>query len=230
MRQVRCSYCQDKKFITYDVPPGHELFGKAVPCPKCSTPAARERLRKRLLEMSRLTPEMQKWTFRAQPLTPSQKKAVRDLQRRAQNPSGFVLIYGPPGTGKTYMAAAVANEALKHEFSALYITLPELLNELRNAYGEDGHASYEKTLDLVKSADVLILDEIDKARLTDWAQEQIFHIVEHRYRETLDKLTIFITNGEPDDLPPYWRSRVLDVRLSAQHRIDGNDLRLSPRP
>lgn len=225
MRQVRCSYCHDRKFIVYDVPVGHELFGKAVPCPECAVPEAKKRLQERLLTMSRLTSEMQGWRFDARPLTKSQKKAVRDLRHRAMEPAGFVIIYGPPGTGKTYMAAAVANEALKYEHTVLYTTLPELLNELREAYKEDGENGYDKILRMVKSVDVLILDEIDKARLTDWAKEQIFHIVEHRYREIMDKLTIFVTNGEPDDLPPYWRSRVLDKRMSAQHRMDGQDLR-----
>lgn len=99
---------------------------------------------------------------------------IRDIhytQTRGINPDlisslitcGFILfktniiIHGPCGTGKTWLACALANEAVKQKYKIYYIRLPELLetyNELRNM-----GKSLSQVVKKYAKYDLLILDE-----------------------------------------------------------------------
>ncbi len=34
-RSVKCSFCNGRGFVLADVPPGHPLYGREIPCPRC---------------------------------------------------------------------------------------------------------------------------------------------------------------------------------------------------
>ncbi len=46
-----------------------------------------------------------------------------------------VAIVGPTGVGKTYLACALAHSAIRHDFSALYLRAPRMLEELHHRPG-----------------------------------------------------------------------------------------------
>ena len=72
--------------------------------------------------------------------------------RNAQN----IIITGPTGVGKTYLACAFANKACRMGFSAFYIRLSRLFQELSIARADGSYPSIVKKL--VK-AKVLIIDK-----------------------------------------------------------------------
>ena len=62
----RCETCHDQGMVKYNVPVGHELFGKFVPCPNPSCEVANERRQQvweKRVQMSGVPPEYQKLTF-----------------------------------------------------------------------------------------------------------------------------------------------------------------------
>lgn len=67
-----------------------------------------------------------------------------------------VIITGPTGSGKTFIACALANSACRNGYSAHYLRLPRLLQEL-NIAGGDG--SYEKLLARLARVSLLIIDD-----------------------------------------------------------------------
>src|SRR5215211_1404067 len=105
---------------------------------------------------------------------------------------------GPIGVGKTHLAVAVMNEIItKKRVPSLFVTVPELLDNLRGAYNDPGR-DIDEWMDSVKNADLLLLDDLGAERANEWVRERIFVIVNHRYREELP--TIFTSNTGPKDL------------------------------
>ena len=70
-------------------------------------------------------------------------------------------LLGLPGTGKTHLAAAIANERRAHGGqTAYFITAPDLLDYLRSAYAPDSKVSYDKVFEAVRTAPLLVLDDL----------------------------------------------------------------------
>jgi len=106
---------------------------------------------------------------------------------------------GSVGAGKTHLAVAVMNELIQRKrVPSLFVTVPELLDNLRGAYNDPGR-DLDEWMAAVKNADFLVLDDLGSERSTEWVKERIFVIVNHRYREALP--TIFTSNIGPEDLP-----------------------------
>lgn len=109
-----------------------------------------------------------------------------------------LYLCGDVGTGKTHLAVAVMNELMtKKRVPSLFVTVPELLDNLRGAYKNPGQ-DLDEWMDAVKNADLLVLDDLGSERVTEWVQERIFVLVNHRYREVLP--TLFTSNVGPKDL------------------------------
>ena len=67
-----------------------------------------------------------------------------------------IILTGPTGTGKSYIAQALANKAMIHGHSALYLRVPRLMQLLSSSRGDD---EYLKMLARLKRIKLLILDD-----------------------------------------------------------------------
>jgi DNA replication protein DnaC len=95
-----------------------------------------------------------------------------------------VLLTGPAGIGKSWLACALAHQACREGYSALYLRLPRLLSELAIARG-DGR--YPKLLASFAKLDLLVIDDFGLAPLTPEHIRDFLEILEDRYgaRSTL---------------------------------------------
>lgn len=66
-------------------------------------------------------------------------------------------------------------------------------------------------LDTARQVPVLILDDLGAERCTTWAEEQLFLLLDYRYR--LESATVVITNSELADLSSRIYSRLGDRAL-----------------
>lgn len=88
-----------------------------------------------------------------------------------------IILTGPTGTGKSYIAQALANKAMVHGHSALYLRVPRLMQLLSSARGDD---EYLKTLAKLKRIKLLILDDFGVSPLKAGEARDLLEIVEDR--------------------------------------------------
>jgi DNA replication protein DnaC len=89
-----------------------------------------------------------------------------------------VLISGATGTGKTYVACALAQQACRKGFRALYRRAPRLFDELRLARAD---GSYPRLLARLARVDVLVIDDFAIAPVADTERRDLLEVLEDRY-------------------------------------------------
>ena len=182
-----------------DVPIQHEKFGKLVPCETCGAGRKTEYLQR----LSRLrgdlaTADVKDW----QPLPGVErvlKDAVSYLFRRGDETksTGWITLSGPHGTGKTHLLASLVNHFVGLQRPAVYISMQELLEELRRSYRPGARVLQSQLWrDITEEAQVLAIDELEKFAGTAWAQEQVFALLNHRHDTRGQTLTILATNED----------------------------------
>ena len=132
---------------------------------------------------------------------------------------------GGVGTGKTHLAVAVMNELIRRKrVPSLFVTVPELLDNLRETYNKPGR-NLDEWMDAVQNAEFLVLDDLGSERPTEWVRERIFVIVNHRYREALP--TVFTSNIGPKDLAEQLGERTASriIAMCDWIALEGDDYR-----
>lgn len=104
-----------------------------------------------------------------------------------ENKNIGLLLTGAVGTGKTYLAAAIANALIEESVTVKMTNFATILNDMTNLQIEKN--KYIKNLN---SCRLLIIDDLGIQRDTTFALENIFNIIDSRYRT--DKPVIFTTN------------------------------------
>ncbi len=102
--------------------------------------------------------------------------------------------------------------------ATLFMVVPDLLDHLRSAYQPGSDLAYDELFELVRSAPVLILDDLGVQSSTPWAEEKLFQLINHRYNGQLP--TVFTTNLDPTEFDPRIQSRLTDGTLSQLHYLE----------
>lgn len=113
-----------------------------------------------------------------------------------------LVLVGPVGSGKTWAAAAAARCRFGAGQSVAWWTVVALLDALRP--GGDPEAAHH-----ARTVDVLVLDDLAAHRATDWTEEQLTALVDHRWAHLLP--IIATTNADPAN-----RDDVMDPRLHSR--------------
>ena len=132
---------------------------------------------------------------------------------------------GGVGTGKTHLAVAVMNELMQRKrVPSLFVTVPEFLDNLREAYMIPGR-DLDEWMDAVKNADLLVLDDLGAEKPNPWVRERLFVVVNHRYREALP--TLFTSNIGPRDLATQLGERTASriIAMCDWISLEGEDYR-----
>ncbi len=138
----------------------------------------------------------------------SLKEALRLAKSFAQHPQDWLMFLGGYGVGKTHLAAAIANYQAERGYPAMFVVVPDLLDHLRAAFSPDARTSFDQRFEEVRTASLLILDDLGTESATPWAREKLYQIINHRY---VARLPTVITSSLPtDDLDPRMRTRILD--------------------
>jgi len=225
-----CPFCGGLGYVREDVPVGHPNFGKLFPCRCKQVEIERQRLA-RLRDVSNLD-QLAAKTFETfvpegYGLPPAQADSLRfafeTARRYAENPEGWLILLGGYGCGKTHLAAAIANRAIEGGQGVLFVTVPDLLDYLRAAFGPDSPVSYGQRFEEVRDAPLLILDDLGTQSSTPWAQEKLFQILNYRYNARLP--TTITSNHRLEEIDQRIRSRMVDPYLATRVHIHAPDFR-----
>lgn len=94
-----------------------------------------------------------------------------------QNTGTGLLFWGAPGSGKTFAAACIANELCGRNYEVRMTTLGTFLTRLPAMTAAEKEAYLR---DLV-GCSLLIIDDFGMERHTEYAQEQVFALIDGRY-------------------------------------------------
>jgi DNA replication protein DnaC len=138
-----------------------------------------------------------------------------DWIRHAQN----VIITGATGVGKTYLACALANRACRMGYSAFYIRIPMLFQELAIAKGD---GSYPKTMKKMTKAKLLILDDLGLAPMTAPERRDLLEVIEERHglASTIVATQLPIQNWHENIRDPTIADAILDRLIHNAYKIN----------
>jgi len=136
------------------------------------------------------------------------KRAFLIAKQHAENPQGWLAFTGPYGCGKTHLAAAIANYRVERGYPALFVVVPDLLDHLRATFSPQSSVSYDQRFEEVRTAPLLILDDLGTQSATPWAREKLFQLFNYRYNA---RLPTVITLAEESDVDERLKSRMLDI-------------------
>ena len=125
------------------------------------------------------------------------RKLDRDLIRRLGTCDFIarkrnVLVLGATGSGKAFLASAIAADACRDGWSALYVRLPDFFVEYAHA------AALHKEFELLRKyqkASLLVLDEFLLIPADDAQQHILLELLERRYGRAS---TVFCSQFSPD--------------------------------
>ncbi len=105
-----------------------------------------------------------------------------------------LLLWGEVGTGKSFIAACIANALIEKGIPVLMTNFSKILNTLMGMFKEDRNRFIES----FDEYSLLIIDDLGIERNSAFALEQVFNIIDSRYR--CKKPMIVTTNLTMDEL------------------------------
>ena len=225
-----CPLCGGVGFVVRDVPVGHPDFERLIPC-RCRLGTLEDSYREDLRRMSNIG-YLSRMTFER--FVPegvgldeigqaNLHGAYEKARAFAQEPKGWLILLGGYGCGKTHLAAAIANARLSEAQPVLFVVVPDLLDHLRATFSPTSDISYDEQFDKVRTAPLLILDDLGTESATPWAQEKLFQILNYRYNAHLP--TVITSHCQLEEIDTRLRSRMVDPDLSVIGSILAPDFR-----
>ena len=138
-------------------------------------------------------------------------KKFYDDYKKGEKTKGLYL-YGNFGCGKTYLISALFNELAKKGIESAIIYFPELLRSLKASFN-DYDSDYDDLFDVIKDADLLLLDDIGAEKISDWARDEVLGVI-LQYRMEQNLPTFFTSNLSLKDFEEH-----LLVRETSEDKI-----------
>ena len=104
-----------------------------------------------------------------------------------------LLLWGGVGTGKSFLAGCIANALMEQEVPVHMTNFAHILNEMNNSF-----SGRNEVVDRLCRYPLLIIDDFGMERGTEYALEQVYNIVDSRYRS--QKPLIVTTNLTLDEI------------------------------
>ena len=92
-----------------------------------------------------------------------------------------LLLWGDVGTGKSFAAACIANALLEQATPVLMTNFSKILNQMGTMYTEERY----QYIASFNHYSLLIIDDLGIERSTEYAKEQVYAVIDERYKANL---------------------------------------------
>jgi DNA replication protein DnaC len=137
-----------------------------------------------------------------------------------------VLLTGLTGVGKTWIGCALAQAACRKGFSAFYVRIPRLIEQLKIAHGD---GSFGRLLTSLARIDVLFMDDWGLGTIDQAARGDLLEVLDDRVaaRSTIVASQIEIVHWHTWLGEPTLADAILDRLVHRAHRLSltGESLR-----
>ena len=141
-------------------------------------------------------PAMRNWTFEhdngRNPQTETARFYVESWETMQAENIGY-LLWGEVGTGKSHFAGCIANALMEQEVAVRMTNFSAILNDLTASF--EGRNEY---IERLCRFPLLIIDDFGMERGTEYGLEQVYNVIDSRYRSR--KPLIVTTNLTLDSL------------------------------
>lgn len=119
-----------------------------------------------------------------------------------------LYLYGQYKSGKTYALSMIANELARNNINVLLVFMPDLVRTIKQGIND---GDLEKKINILKQAEVLMLDDIGGENFSPWFRDEILlPILQYRLSAmlptffssnlTYKELAVILTNNNQDQV------------------------------
>lgn len=120
--------------------------------------------------------------------------------------AGLYFYSKTKGSGKTFLSTILGNELTRRGKRVRWYGVTNLLQDIKASYDRESGTSSAEIINLCKTAEILILDDIGVEKQSSWVNETMYTILDERL--THARPTIFTSNIRPLELQ--YDARVTD--------------------
>lgn len=188
MNHFKCELCKDTGYI---IKPQINAQPLMTPC-KCLENEKVKRLWKNsginMENLNKTFSNFEEWSYKAKEMkfkAIDYYKSFSDIRGERRN---SILLCGNPGSGKTHVALALANNFLKKDIKAVYMSYRDVVTSLKQNMIDEEY--YKKTLSKYQTCEILLLDDLYKGKVNSTDVNIIFELINYRY---LNHLPIIVS-------------------------------------
>lgn len=146
------------------------------------------------------------------------KNYVLKFEKMRELGKGLYFFSEEKGSGKTRLAASILHAITKvydkkeeKPLKIIYSSTADLIGEIKSTFDSESKVKSTDIMDAVKTADLVVLDDIGVEKVTDFVEETFTRILDYRLQNK--KPTILTSNLSIDDLDTIYKSGRVSSRV-----------------
>ena len=125
---------------------------------------------------------------------------------------GLYLYSRTKGSGKTRLISSVANALLsKYQRNVLFIKAADISAQVRKTYNKKAEVTEEEVLEVFRSVEVLVIDDLAVDDPTGYAEDLLGKILDHRMDRQL--ITLITSNRTLDEIDSLYKKGIVGSRV-----------------
>lgn len=153
--------------------------------------------------------------FNHRPELENAYRIAKNFATNFQEQEFGLYMFGSVGTGKSHLAASIHKELIQRGYSSVYLDVTQLFGLAKSTFKDGSNKSDQDYIQAAIKCELLTLDEIGLAPMTEYECKILFQILNGRK----GKLTNFTSNLDLDRLERWFSVDKNGKPLDADGRI-----------